>query len=97
MGSVTLLLFDLEYRKEDKHDYVNVLRAAIFDSPSTPALVVLLLVYKLGEMGAMNMLPLMLLDHGMPMATVGFWTGVVGQIFSIIGSSSAATAVNFFG
>ncbi|VDL64111.1 unnamed protein product [Hymenolepis diminuta] len=88
---------NVEHRKEDKHDYVNVLRTAIFDSPSTPALVLLLLVYKLGEMGAMNMLPLMLLDHGMPMAAVGFWTGVVGQIFSIIGSSSAATAVNFFG
>lgn len=70
---------------------------ALFDSPSTPGLVVLLLSYKLGEMGAMNMLPLMLLDHGMPMAVVSFWTGVVGQVFSIAGSSSASAIVRHFG
>ncbi|VDN99644.1 unnamed protein product [Rodentolepis nana] len=87
----------VENVKKDNQGYGNVLRAAIFDSPSTPPFVVLLLVYKLGEMGAMNMLPLMLLDHGMPMTTVGFWTGVVGQVFSISGSSLAATLVNFFG
>ena len=74
-----------------------VLRSALLESPSTPAMVVFLLVYKLGEMGAMNMLPLMLLDHGMPLAAVGFWTGVVGQVFSIVGSSSAAGIVKYFG
>ena len=76
---------------------MDVLRSALLDSPSTPGVVIFLLVYKLGEMGAMNMLPLMLLDYGMPMAVVGFWTGVVGQIFSITGSSSAAAIVRYFG
>ncbi|VDM21578.1 unnamed protein product [Hydatigera taeniaeformis] len=70
---------------------------ALFESPSTPGLVVLLLSYKLGEMGAMNMLPLMLLDHGMSVPVVGFWTGVVGQAFSIAGSSFASAIVRRFG
>lgn len=77
--------------------YWSVLKSAIFDSPSTPALIVLLLVYKLGEQGAMNMLPLMLLDSGMPLATVGFWTGVVGQIASVAGSSLTGSIVPYFG
>ncbi|KAM7540878.1 hypothetical protein Aperf_G00000022454 [Anoplocephala perfoliata] len=86
-----------EHGKEEKQGYGEVLRTAIFDSPSTPALVLLLLVYKLGEMGAMNMLPLLLFDHGMPIASVGFWTGVIGQISSIIGSSSASSMLKHFG
>uniref|UniRef100_A0A0R3WR07 Major facilitator superfamily domain-containing protein 6 n=1 Tax=Hydatigena taeniaeformis TaxID=6205 RepID=A0A0R3WR07_HYDTA len=81
----------------DKRGYGEVLWMALFESPSTPGLVVLLLSYKLGEMGAMNMLPLMLLDHGMSVPVVGFWTGVVGQAFSIAGSSFASTIVRRFG
>lgn len=45
----------------------------------------------------MNILPLLLLDHGMPMASVGFWTGVIGQISSIIGSSSSSSVIKRFG
>ncbi len=81
----------------EKRGYFDVIKSAIFDSPSTPTLILLLLVYKLGEMGAMNMLPLMLLDSGMSVGTVGFWTGVVGQITSITGSSSAGVIVKRFG
>lgn len=77
--------------------YLDILKSAIVDSPSTPTLITLLLVYKLGEMGAMNMLPLMLLDSGMPIVKVGFWTGVIGQIISIIGSSSVSMIVQRFG
>ncbi|KAH9285381.1 Major facilitator superfamily domain-containing protein 3 [Echinococcus granulosus] len=88
---------DKDRKREDKQSYSEVLQTALFDSPSTPGLIVLLLSYKLGEMGAMNMLPLMLLDHGMPMAVVGFWTGAVGQAFSIVGSSSASVIASRFG
>ncbi|VDK32934.1 unnamed protein product [Taenia asiatica] len=88
---------DKDRKRGNKRSYSEVLQMAIFDSPSTPGLTLLLLSYKLGEMGAMNMLPLMLLDHGMSMTVVGFWTGVVGQVFSIVGSSSASAVVRRFG
>lgn len=39
-----------------------------------------------GEQGALNMMPMFLIDHGMIAADVGVWTGVVGQAVSIAGS-----------
>lgn len=32
------------------------------------------------------MLPLFLIDKGIQASSVGFWTGVVGQVISIFGS-----------
>ncbi|VDN11041.1 unnamed protein product [Dibothriocephalus latus] len=81
---------------EDSSNYWAVLRIALFDSPSTPIILLLLLVYKLGEQGAMNMLPLMLLDAGSPIASVGFWTGIVGQLTSTAGSFFASYFINLF-
>ncbi|VDL96434.1 unnamed protein product [Schistocephalus solidus] len=75
-----------KHPNEESSSYWTVLRMALLDSPSTPVILLLLLVYKLGEQGAMNMLPLMLLDAGSPIASVGFWTGIVGQITSTAGS-----------
>ncbi|XP_039606648.1 major facilitator superfamily domain-containing protein 3 isoform X1 [Polypterus senegalus] len=45
------------------------------------------LVYKLGEQGAISMFPLFLLDHGMSAGEIGLWHGMVAMVFSIIGSS----------
>lgn len=47
-----------------------------------------------GEQGALNMLPLFLIDKGFPASTVGFWTGVVGQVLSIFGSIVGGAAVS---
>ncbi|XP_074841677.1 major facilitator superfamily domain-containing protein 3 [Carettochelys insculpta] len=45
------------------------------------------LLYKLGEQGAVTMFPLFLLDHGFSPQQLGFWNGVVAMVFSIMGSS----------
>lgn len=55
----------------------------IFQSPGTLWMIGFVLLYKLGEQGALNMLPMFLIDKGIPASTVGFWTGVVGQVLSI--------------
>ncbi|KAF6779454.1 hypothetical protein AHF37_01024 [Paragonimus kellicotti] len=64
------------------------LRSALLDSAGSRNLIILLLVYKLGEQGAMNMLPLMLLDRGASVAKLGVWSGIIGQICSITGSTA---------
>lgn len=40
------------------------------------------------------MLPMFLIDKGIPASTVGFWTGVVGQVLSIFGSIVGGAAVS---
>ncbi|TPP67643.1 MFS transporter PAT family beta-lactamase induction signal transducer ampG [Fasciola gigantica] len=67
--------------------YFQALRASVAESPGSKGLCVLLLIYKLGEQGAMNMLPLLLFDRGASLAKVGFWTGLLGQFTSVSGST----------
>ncbi|CAH8569920.1 unnamed protein product [Schistosoma intercalatum] len=71
-----------------QYSYTKAFKIALGHSGGSRCLIVLLLIYKLGEQGSMNMLPLMLLDRGFSLSKVGFWTGVVGQLASIIGSTS---------
>lgn len=66
----------------------------IFQSPGTLWMIGFVLLYKLGEQGALNMLPMFLIDKGIPASTVGFWTGVVGQVLSIFGSIVGGAAVS---
>ena len=40
------------------------------------------------------MLPMFLIDKGVHASTVGFWTGVVGQVLSIMGSILGGAAVS---
>ena len=47
-----------------------------------------------GEQGALNMMPMFLIDHGVPTADVGLWTGVVGQAVSIAGSMMGGAALS---
>ncbi|TNN14316.1 Major facilitator superfamily domain-containing protein isoform 1 [Schistosoma japonicum] len=72
----------------NQYSYTKAFKVALRDSVGSRCLIVLLLMYKLGEQGSMNMLPLMLFDRGFSLSKVGFWTGVVGQLASIIGSTS---------
>lgn len=66
----------------------------IFQSPGTLWMIGFVLLYKLGEQGALNMLPLFLIDKGIHASTVGFWMGVVGQVLSIFGSIVGGAAVS---
>uniref|UniRef100_A0A670I6H3 Major facilitator superfamily domain-containing protein 3 n=1 Tax=Podarcis muralis TaxID=64176 RepID=A0A670I6H3_PODMU len=58
--------------------------------PDTLWTVGLVLLYKLGEQGAVSMFPLFLLDHSFSPQELGFWNGIVAMIFSIVGSSLGA-------
>ncbi|OWF43148.1 major facilitator superfamily domain-containing protein 3-like [Mizuhopecten yessoensis] len=58
----------------------------VYRSPGTKWIIVFVLLYKLGEQGAISMVPLFLVDKDLPMSKVGFWTGMVGQVVSILGS-----------
>jgi len=53
-------------------------------------------VYFAGEQGALTMIPLFLVDKGIPTASIGFWTGVVGQTVSIFGSMLGGWLVSWF-
>ncbi|XP_070176914.1 major facilitator superfamily domain-containing protein 3-like [Littorina saxatilis] len=75
----------------------------VLQAEGTVWILVYVLVYKLGEQGALNMMPMFLIDHGVPTADVGLWTGLVGLAVSIGGSivggavisSDRYTALNF--
>ena len=53
-------------------------------------------VYFSGEQGALTMIPLFLVDKGILTASIGFWTGVVGQTVSIFGSMLGGWLVSWF-
>ncbi|XP_006627045.3 major facilitator superfamily domain-containing protein 3 isoform X1 [Lepisosteus oculatus] len=55
--------------------------------PGTQWTLVFVLIYKLGEQGAMSMFPLFLLDSHMSARELGIWNGMVAMGFSILGSS----------
>ncbi|CAH8497608.1 unnamed protein product [Schistosoma turkestanicum] len=78
----------LVMESKQQYSYTKAFKIALINSMSSRCLIVLLLIYKLGEQGSMNMLPLMFFDRGFSLSKVGFWTGVIGQFASIIGSSS---------
>lgn len=54
--------------------------------PNTTWLFLYLLIYKLGEQGAVSVLPLYLLDSSVPTGQVAVWTGILAQWISITGS-----------
>ncbi|XP_001372341.2 major facilitator superfamily domain-containing protein 3 isoform X1 [Monodelphis domestica] len=60
---------------------------ALLAVPGTPWTAGFVLLYKLGEQGAISMFPLFLLDQGVSAAEVGLWNGMVAVGFSIAGSS----------
>lgn len=55
-------------------------------SPGTYWICIYVLIYKLGEQSSLNMLPMYLVDKNVSSKTIGFWTGILGQTFSILGS-----------
>ncbi|XP_035824570.1 major facilitator superfamily domain-containing protein 3 isoform X2 [Aplysia californica] len=59
----------------------------MFETDGTLWMLAFMLLYKTGENGVTNLLPLFLLDEGVHAHDVGFWTGMVGQGMSILGSA----------
>ena len=72
--------------KTNKLEVVQILRN-ILQTPDFVWLVCCVLTYKLGEQGVASMLPLFLMDQGIPQEHVGVMSGVFGQAFSIAGST----------
>ncbi|ESP05478.1 hypothetical protein LOTGIDRAFT_102306 [Lottia gigantea] len=68
----------------------------VFNTEGTYWILVYVLIYKLGEQGALSMTPLFLLDNGVSTTKVGFWIGVVGQIASIVGSIIGGYVSSYF-
>ncbi|XP_045594630.2 major facilitator superfamily domain-containing protein 3 isoform X1 [Procambarus clarkii] len=58
----------------------------VINTPGTLWLSVYVLLYKMGERGAINNMPLYLLDKGLSKQSLAFWNGTVCQGLSIIGS-----------
>ena len=59
----------------------------IFKTSDFLWLVCCVLTYKLGEQGVVSMLPLYMIDQGIPQDQVGVIFGIFGQVFSIAGST----------
>lgn len=58
----------------------------ILQTPGFLWLLSYLLIYKMGEQGIVSMLPLFLIDQGIPHDQVVLLSGICGQCFSITGS-----------
>lgn len=74
--------------KKDSDDKLNFKKKLkiLHESPGTYWICAFVLIYKLGEQSSLNMTPLYLVDKQVSSKTIGLWTGIVGQVFSIIGS-----------
>ncbi|CAF0724788.1 unnamed protein product [Brachionus calyciflorus] len=99
---ISLLLLNLSfYNTEEEDDKKNLVKNddendknltikqrfnLIHNSPGTYWICLFVLVYKLGEQSSLNLLPIYLLDRKIPSTTIGFWTGIIGQSLSILGS-----------
>ncbi|XP_018615519.2 major facilitator superfamily domain-containing protein 3 isoform X1 [Scleropages formosus] len=64
--------------------------------PGTTWTVIYVLIYKLGEQGAVTMFPLFLLDHHMSARELGIWNGMVAMGFSVLGSSLAGLLLAWY-
>ncbi|XP_020850826.1 LOW QUALITY PROTEIN: major facilitator superfamily domain-containing protein 3-like [Phascolarctos cinereus] len=74
-------------RAQESHGHPQLGWRALLAVPGTPWTAGFVLLYKLGEQGAISLFPLFLLDQGVSAAEVGLWNGMVAVGFSIAGSS----------
>jgi hypothetical protein len=58
----------------------------LHESPGTYWTIAFVIIYKLGEQSSLNLLPIFLVDNKVSSSTIGLWTGIYGQSFSILGS-----------
>ena len=67
----------------------------VFKSPGTAWTCVFVLIYKLGEQSSLNLMPVYLLDRGVGSSTIGLWTGILGQVVSILGSFIGGLVIKY--
>ncbi len=67
----------------------------VLSSPGTAWTCLFVLIYKLGEQSSLNLLPIYLLDRGVSSSTIGLWTGILGQVSSILGSFIGGLVLKF--
>ncbi|XP_077988924.1 major facilitator superfamily domain-containing protein 3-like [Glandiceps talaboti] len=70
--------------------------SSMFGVPGTLWMMVYVVTYKLGEQGAIGLLPLYLVDCNISASHVGLWTGVIGQSLSILGSLVAGWMLSYY-
>jgi MFS transporter, PAT family, beta-lactamase induction signal transducer AmpG len=75
-------------RSVDFREIAARLRAA-WQQPGTPALLAIILTYKMGEVLADSMWKPMLFDRGFSVAQIGVWSGTWGTLSSLLGSAGA--------
>lgn len=89
------------YVEKDVQEEMPKTWLSIFDRvihvPGTSWMLVYILIYKLGEAGVQNMLPLYMVDSDIPHDSVVFLTGFIGQILSITGSLLGGWALSYCG
>ncbi|XP_035220582.1 major facilitator superfamily domain-containing protein 3-like [Stegodyphus dumicola] len=70
----------------DKKYNICEIPQIIFSTKGTIPAIVFLLLYKLGERGALSSFPLFLVDQGVSTKEIGLWSGIFGQLSSLLGS-----------
>ncbi|XP_042242799.1 major facilitator superfamily domain-containing protein 3-like isoform X2 [Homarus americanus] len=71
---------------ESRAKQIRDILKEVVHTPGTLWLSVYVVLYKMGERGAINNMPLFLLDKGISKQTLAFWNGTVCQGLSILGS-----------
>ncbi|XP_015931168.1 major facilitator superfamily domain-containing protein 3 [Parasteatoda tepidariorum] len=78
-----------EQRKniEKKRKYsLHEIPKFVFATEGTVPVIFFLLFYKLGERGALSTFPIFLVDQGVSTKDIGLWSGIIGQLSSLVGS-----------
>ncbi|XP_045180006.2 major facilitator superfamily domain-containing protein 3-like [Mercenaria mercenaria] len=86
---------DKDWKNKKDHWIVEHIKMVLAEEETRWTLLYVF-IYKLGEQGALTMMPLFLVDRGITSSSVGFWTGLVGQGVSIFGSFLGGWLVSIF-
>ena len=86
-SSVNQIPISIDYTCKTSRLNITHIVETIFKTPDFLWLVCCVLTYKVGEQGIVSMLPLYLIDQGIPQDQVGVIFGIFGQVFSITGST----------
>lgn len=83
----------LSTEKPLKVDRIFSIVKEVINSRGTIWVSLYVLLYKMGERGAINNMPLYLLDKGFPKESLTFWNGTVCQGLSVVGSMYGGVAL----
>lgn len=89
------IIEDRRMNENEEHWIVKHVKM-VLASKGTRWTLIYVLIYKLGEQGALTTMPLYLIDQGVSSSSVGLWTGFIGQGISIFGSFLGGWLVSWF-